>query len=179
MTGDQAITPCAFWLTNTHELFSLITKAEHDHEREMRSSTAGKRKGYSHHFGKLLETLKYELQALEDTIFHTWMKELKRRVNKMVIPAIIEGQSLPGFVSRDTGRFFGKSAAGTQQTFSMDDLLNFLNRTWRTMKCYYIERAVANQVMTELLKLIGVTSFNDLLMRKNFSSWKRGKCGDK
>jgi len=29
------------------------------------------------------------------------------------------------------------------------------------------------QVITELLKLIGVTSFNDLLMRRNFSSWKR------
>lgn len=169
------MTPCAFWLTNTHELFSLITKAEHDHERDVRSSST-KRKGHAHDFGKLLETLKYELQALEDTIFHAWMKELKRRANKMVIPAIIEGQSLPGFVSRDTGRFFSKSAAaGAQQSFTMDDLLNFLNRIWRTMKCYYMERAVANQVMTELLKLIGVTSFNDLLMRKNFSSWKRGK----
>lgn len=28
--------------------------------------------------------------------------------------------------------------------------------------------------MTELLKLIGVTAFNDLLLRRNFLSWKRG-----
>ena len=28
--------------------------------------------------------------------------------------------------------------------------------------------------MTELLKLVGVTAFNDLLMRRNFLSWKRG-----
>ena len=28
--------------------------------------------------------------------------------------------------------------------------------------------------MTELLRLVGVTAFNDLLMRRNFLSWKRG-----
>jgi len=36
-----------------------------------------------------------------------------------------------------------------------------------------MEESVVQQVITELLKLIGVTSFNDLLMRRNFSSWKR------
>jgi len=38
---------------------------------------------------------------------------------------------------------------------------------------------VMQQVITELLKLIGVTSFNDLLMRRNFSSWKRGRYSTK
>jgi myosin-5 len=30
------------------------------------------------------------------------------------------------------------------------------------------------QTITELLRLVGVTAFNDLLMRRNFLSWKRG-----
>ena len=42
------------------------------------------------------------------------------------------------------------------------------------MKSYYVELTVIQQVVTELLKLIGVTSFNDLLMRRSFCSWKRG-----
>ena len=30
------------------------------------------------------------------------------------------------------------------------------------------------QTVSELLRLVGVTAFNDLLMRRNFLSWKRG-----
>ena len=56
----------------------------------------------------------------------------------------------------------------------MDDILNLLNKVWKSLKSYYMEDSVMQQAITELLKLIGVTSFNDLLMRRNFSSWKRG-----
>jgi myosin-5 len=124
-----------------------------------------------------METIKFEMQCLEDNIFHAWMKEIKKHLSKMVVPAVVEGQSLPGFITSDSGRFFNKILIGSSQpSYSMDDLLNFLNKIWRTMKCYYIEQTVATQALTELLKLIGVSAFNDLLMRKNFCSWKRGNC---
>ncbi|KAH9445147.1 hypothetical protein Pst134EA_031872 [Puccinia striiformis f. sp. tritici] len=55
----------------------------------------------------------------------------------------------------------------------MEDILNLLNKVWKSLKSYYVEQSVIQQVVTELLKLIGVTSFNDLLMRRNFCSWKR------
>lgn len=171
-TGEEAIVPCAFWLSNVHELLSLICIAEHELEQEMHSN--GHMASGWHDFEKLVATIKFELQCLEDNIFHAWMKELKKRISKMVIPAIIEGQSLPGFVTSDSNRFFNKLLTGSSHpSFSMDDLLNTLNKVFRSLKCYYIEHSVANQVLTELLKLIGVSAFNDLLMRKNFSSWKR------
>lgn len=164
--------PCAFWLSNVHELLSLVCSAEGTFGPEI---SRNKAVGY-HDFEKLVSTVKFELQCLEDNIFHAWMKELKKRLGKMVIPAVIEGQSLPGFVTNDSNRFFNKLLTGSNHPqYSMDDLLNFLNKVWRTMRCYYIEHSVSTQVLTELLKLIGVSSFNDLLMRKNFSSWKRGE----
>ena len=42
------------------------------------------------------------------------------------------------------------------------------------MKAYHLENTIIIQTLTELLKLVGVTAFNDLLMRRNFLSWKRG-----
>jgi myosin-5 len=42
------------------------------------------------------------------------------------------------------------------------------------MKSYYLEDSIVTQTVTELLRLVGVTAFNDLLMRRNFLSWKRG-----
>ncbi|GAA5796115.1 hypothetical protein HPULCUR_001484 [Helicostylum pulchrum] len=169
--GEEAVIPCAFWLTNVHELLSLIVQSETRIEIEMqeKGQTVGWRE-----FEKLMQTIKFEMQCLEDNIFHAWMREIKRKYCKMVIPAVIESQSLPGFVTNDSGRFFNKLLLGsTGPAYNMDDVLNFLNKVHRTMKCYFIEPSIAYQVLTEVLKMTGIMAFNDLLMRKNFSSWKR------
>lgn len=170
-TGEDAIVPCAFWLTNVHELLSLIVQSEVRIEAEMaeRGHSIGWRE-----FEKLMQTIKFEMQCLEDNIFHAWIKEIKRRYSKILVPAIIESQSLPGFITNDSGRFFNKLLLGsTGPAYNMDDLLNLLNKIHRTIKCYFIEPSIANQVLLEVLKMTGVTAFNDLLMRKNFSTWKR------
>ncbi|KAI9309380.1 P-loop containing nucleoside triphosphate hydrolase protein [Cunninghamella echinulata] len=167
-TGEEATVPCAFWLTNVHELLSLVCHSEQVLEHDMKGN-----KGWNE-FEKLMATIKFEMQCLEDNIFHAWMKEAKKRLSKMVVPSVIENQSLPGFVTAESSRFFNKFLSGNNQpSYSMDDLLNFLNKLDRTMKCYYLEQSVSTQILTEILKMIGVSAFNDLLMRKNFSSWKR------
>jgi myosin-5 len=103
------------------------------------------------------------------------MKVLKRKLQKMIIPAIIESQSLPGFVTNDGNRFLNKLLqTNSQPQFSMDDLLSLLNKVYKAMKTYYVEESIITQTVTELLKLVGVTAFNDLLLRRNFLSWKRG-----
>jgi myosin-5 len=127
-------------------------------------------------YERLVSVVKHDLDSLEYNIYHTWMLETKKKLSKMVIPALIESQSLPGFTTSDGGgRLFNRLLnANSQPAFSMDDILNLLNKVWKSLKSYYMEESVVHQVITELLKLIGVTSFNDLLMRRNFSSWKRG-----
>ncbi|CAG8493988.1 18553_t:CDS:10 [Gigaspora margarita] len=117
--------------------------------------------------------------------YHIWMKELKKLLFKVVIPVVIEGQLFPGFITSEK-----------DLTFNMDDLLNFLNKVWEAMKLYYVEMPVILHVLTELFKIVGTISFNDLLMvnevrvlkealkiidhsdkynnyRRNFCSWKR------
>lgn len=128
-------------------------------------------------YERLVSVVKHDLDSLEYNIYHTWMTETKKKLTKMVVPALIESQSLPGFIASDGGgRLFNRVFnSNSQPAFSMDDILNLLNKVWKSLKSYYMEETVVQQVVTELLKLIGVTSFNDLLMRRNFSSWKRGK----
>jgi myosin-5 len=119
--------------------------------------------------------VKHDLESLEFNIYHTWMKVLKKKLQKMIVPAIIESQSLPGFVTNETNRFLGRILqTNTTPAFSMDNLLSLLNNVFKAMKAYYLEDSIITQTVTELLKLVGVTAFNDLLMRRNFLSWKRG-----
>lgn len=164
--GDDAINPGAFWLSNVHEMLSFVFLAEDWYEAQ---------KTDNYEYDRLLEIVKHDLESLEFNIYHTWMKVLKRKLSKMVIPAIIESQSLPGFVTSENNRFLGKLLQGsTQPAYSMDNLLSMLNSVYRAMKGYYLEDTIINQTVTELLRLVGVTAFNDLLMRRNFLSWKRG-----
>ncbi|RCI02900.1 Myosin type-2 heavy chain 1 [Rhizopus stolonifer] len=169
--GEDAIVPCAFWFTNIHELLSIITQAEPKFQRELYQG--GHPVGWRE-LEKQIRDVKYEFQCLEDNIFHSLIKEIKKCYGKMVVPAIIESQSLPGFITNNSGKFLSRILmTSTTPAYNMDDLLTFLNKVHRTMTCYSIEPSVIQQVLGEVLKMTGTMSFNDLLMRKNFSSWKR------
>jgi myosin-5 len=164
--GEEAINPGAFWLSNVHEMLSFVFLAEDWYEAQ---------KTDNYEYDRLLEIVKHDLESLEFNIYHTWMKVLKKKLQKMIIPAIIESQSLPGFVTNENNRFLGKLLpSNSTPAFSMDNLLSLLNSVFRAMKAYYLEDSIITQTVTELLRLVGVTAFNDLLMRRNFLSWKRG-----
>jgi len=163
---EDAITHGAFWLSNVHEMLSFVFLAEDWYEIQKKDDFA---------YDRLLEVVKHDLESLEFNIYHTWMKVLKKKLQKMIIPAIIESQSLPGFVTNDGNRFLNKLLqTNTQPQFSMDDLLSLLNKVYKAMRTYFVEDSIVTQAITELLKLVGVTAFNDLLLRRNFLSWKRG-----
>ena len=164
--GDDAVNPGAFWLSNVHEMLSFVFLAEDWYEAQ---------KTDNYEYDRLLEIVKHDLESLEFNIYHTWMKVLKKKLQKMIVPAIIESQSLPGFVTNENNRFLGKLLQGNNTpAYSMDNLLSLLNNAFKAMKAFYLEDSIITQTLTELLKLVGVTAFNDLLMRRNFLSWKRG-----
>ncbi|MCJ1476848.1 Myosin type-2 heavy chain 1 [Lambiella insularis] len=164
--GDEAVVPGAFWLSNVHEILSFVFLAEDWYEAQ---------KDDNYEYARLLEIVKHDLESLEFNIYHTWMKVLKKKLQKMIVPAIIESQSLPGFVTSESNRFLGKLLqTNSTPAFSMDNLLSLLNNVFRAMKAFYLEESIIVQAVTELLRLVGVTAFNDLLMRRNFLSWKRG-----
>ncbi len=89
--GEDAINPGAFWLSNVHEMLSFVFLAEDWYEAQ---------KTDNYEYDRLLEIVKHDLESLEFNIYHTWMKVLKKKLVKMIVPAIIESQSLPGFVTK-------------------------------------------------------------------------------
>ncbi|KAG1843599.1 myosin 5 [Suillus subalutaceus] len=175
-SGEDSIIPGIYWLSNVHEMLSFIYVAESDMLQGIGPGEENAVREFDwNDYERLVTVVKHDLGSLEYNIYHTWMLETKKRLAKMVVPALIESQSLPGFTTSDGGgRLFNRLLnTNSQPAYSMDDILNLLNIVWKSLKSYYMEDSVVQQVMAELLKLVGVTSFNDLLMRRNFSSWKR------
>jgi myosin-5 len=164
------------------EILSFICVAESDAQQGIAPGMdePGARELDWEAYERLVGIVKHDLDSLEYNIYHTWMLEVKKKLSKMVIPALIESQSLPGFITADgngrmLSRMIGMGGGSNQPSASMDDILNLLNKVWKCLKSYYMEESVMQQVVTELLKLIGTIAFNDLILRRNFCSWKRGE----
>ena len=72
----------------------------------------------------------------------------------------------------ESSPFLAKVFSGGVQ-YKMDDILSFFNTVYWAMKSYFIEMEVINEVIIELLRFVDALCFNDLIMRRNFLSWKR------
>jgi len=153
-------------LSNVRELLSIVCLVEKELAQTGYEMDDLERKEYG-----VLSVIKTDLESLEIDLYHTWMKQLKSRLDKMVIPAIIESQSVPEnqLRERDSGLSNGTYSRlpqnVTKPKFSMDDLIHLFNDVHKSMKAYYLEESIIQQVFQSSLRFIGVTAFNDLLMR--------------
>ncbi|OMJ16117.1 Myosin-2, partial [Smittium culicis] len=115
------------------------------------------------------------LESLLSDIYFGWAKNLQRRFIKLIIPGVVESEALPGFTANDSS-FFNRiiGTVNKESVVKIEHVLNFFNNVWKIMEFYYVDVAIMNQVLSELLCTIGVTAFNNIIMRRNFCSWKRG-----
>lgn len=166
-----------FWLSNCFELLCVVKTIQ---ERQQQGQNTKILHGSGQFtngsdIDRALDKIRNDLDYLLIEIYHGWVKELKKRLANMIVPAVIENQSLPGYLCKQTGGLWGnwsKAAAGSQ--FTIEQLLNFMSKLAKTMRCYYLEDSMSRQLLTELLRVIGISSFNHILMRRNFCTWKRG-----
>lgn len=124
-------------------------------------------------FMKLIADAKEDFESLSYNIYNIWMKKIMNILDKKIISAIVLGQSLPGFMSTDQSPLLSKMFQKDPK-YTMDDVLTFFNNVYWAMKSYYFENYVMETVIIELLKFVNASCFNDLIMRRNFLSWKRG-----
>jgi myosin-5 len=157
----------AFWLANCFELLCIIKTRQ---DRSVSGAHLNTPEALA-----VLEKIKEDLDYLIGEIFYGWIKELKKRISNMIVPAVIENQSLPAYICKQGGGIWGQwGKTATNSQFTVEQLLNFLSKLAKTMKWYYLEDAIGRQITTELMRIIGISSFNHLMMRKNFCTWKRG-----
>ncbi len=104
-----------------------------------------------------------------------WINVFKDRFNAMIVPAVIEHQALSGYACKQNdGGFWNLSLVQTSSHVDIETLLAFLTKVSKTLKYYYVEDLIYRQILSELIRVVGVTALNFLLLRKNFCTWKRG-----
>lgn len=169
---DHVIPHGAFWLSNTHELYSFVLYAEQSIIDNDSLSQEMSKEEFDEYL-KLVAVVKEDFESLSFNIYNMWMKKMEKNLEKKAVSAVVLSQSLPGFMAEDNSPFLAKVfSPGTQ--YKMDDVLAFFNTVFWSMKLYFVEVGVRKTVIVELLKFVDAISFNDLILRKSFLSWKRG-----
>lgn len=172
LTDEQIVQHGSFWLTNTHELYSFVSYAQ---SAIVSNEEISKAMGETEYdlFLKLIADAREDFESLSYNIFNIWIKKMMTILEEMIVPAIVLAQSLPGFAVPDASPLLSKMFQN-EPKFQMDDVLTFFNNVYWSMKSYYFENSVISNVIRELLKFVNAYCFNDLIMRRNFLSWKRG-----
>jgi myosin V len=161
----------SFWISNNFELLCVIKSARKHYPRPVTSNQDGEKSAMA-----ILAGVDTDLRWVMADHFNGWVREFRKKLGTMVVPAVIENQSLPGYICKQSGGIWSQWTAVTSSSsqLTIDQMVDFLSNISQTMKCYYVEKSIHNQLLTELVRIIGVSAFNHLLTRKNFCTWKRG-----
>ena len=172
LKGSDLIPSGAFWLANVRELYSFVLFARQSILTEENFKNDMNVEEYDEYVSLVTE-LKEDFESLSYNIYNIWLKKLQKELQKKAIPAIVMSESLPGFTAGENSSFLNKFF-NSSDDYTMDDILTFFNSIYWCMRSFHIENEVFRSVVTTLLNYIDSICFNDLIMRRNFLSWKRG-----
>ncbi|SCU84667.1 LANO_0C02058g1_1 [Lachancea nothofagi CBS 11611] len=172
LKGDDMVCHGAFWLTNVRELYSFVVFAQESILNDD-SYNSGLNEDEYKEYVTLVTELKDDFESLSYNIYNIWLKKLQKDLEKKAVSAVVMSQSLPGFIANESTQFLGKLFTQSNY-YKMDDILTFFNSIYWSMKTYHVEQEVFREVIITLLKYVDSICFNDLIMKRNFLSWKRG-----
>ncbi|CAL9738005.1 myosin-2 [Monosporozyma servazzii] len=172
LKGSDLIPSGAFWLANVRELYLFVLFAHHSILTEETFKQDMNDEEYNEYVSLVTE-LKEDFESLSYNIYNIWLKKLQKELQKKAVAAIVMSESLPGFSATENNGFLNK-LFNSNDSYSMDDILTFFNSIYWCMKSFHIENEVFRRVVTTLLSYVDAICFNDLIMRRNFLSWKRG-----
>ncbi|ORY37287.1 hypothetical protein BCR33DRAFT_683196 [Rhizoclosmatium globosum] len=156
-----------FWISNTHHLLNLVT-ATHLRETKKQNNLSNL---------NVIKSIQSQLfTMIEQEMVPSLIKRLRDYTASLTIPAILENQELPG-MKIDTSSsgiwgVFGSTPKPVEN--GLLKLKTFLTSVDMTLRDYFAPEALHNRVMIELIRTVGVVSFNGMLVKKNFLNFKRG-----
>lgn len=133
----------SYWMANLLELVAILETAQNERDRQQsqrnihRTSTDTER---------VVTKFRHDLEYIVIEIYYQWLKELKKEVGKMVVPAVVEHQGLPGFIEDDRGgsagflnKLIGSSSGSPMPT---EKLLAWLSRLLTVMEYNLVDTTI-------------------------------------
>uniref|UniRef100_A0A8D8YUP2 Unconventional myosin-Va n=3 Tax=Cacopsylla melanoneura TaxID=428564 RepID=A0A8D8YUP2_9HEMI len=155
------------WLTNTLRLLNLLKQYSGEKPFQTENTEVQNSQCLAN-----FDFREYR-QVLSDTgvwIYQAVVRFMEEKINTIVIPAILEYESIPVMSTGKPSRTGRSESVGA----SPSDLQALLLGFYKNLVLHGIDMEVINQVFKQLYYYICASSLNNLLLRKELCHWTRG-----
>ncbi|XP_022802810.1 unconventional myosin-Va-like isoform X2 [Stylophora pistillata] len=157
----------AFWLANTSRLLHDMKQYSGDKAFQVHNTPE-----QNQHCLKNFDLTEYR-QVLSDLAIHVYQDLVKciwEAVQNMIVPGMLEYESIPGVSSSKP--FGGRSKAHADIT--VKSITKMLSNFLAILNAHCVDPEIIKQVFRQLFYYIGANMMNNLLLRKDMCHWSRG-----
>ncbi|KAF6738864.1 Unconventional myosin-Vc [Oryzias melastigma] len=163
----------SFWLSNTHQLINCL-KQYSGEEEFLKQSTPRQKKNCLRNFD--LSEHRQIFSDLAIHIYHQFITVLQKILTPAIVPGMLEHESLQGISSMKPTGFRKRSSSMYEESknFTISSIIKQLSVFLSTMMHHGMDQSLINQVIKQLFFLIGATTLNQIMLRKDMCSCRKG-----
>ncbi|KAM5172132.1 unconventional myosin-Vc [Mantella aurantiaca] len=162
----------SFWLSNVHHFLNCL-KQYSGEEEFMKYNVPLQNKNCLKNFD--LSEYRQIISDLAIRIYHQFITVMENNVQPMIVPGMLEYESLHGIsVAKPTGFRKRSSSIDDTDAYTMTSILQQLSYFYTTMCQNGMDPELQKQVMKQLFFLISTVTLNSLFLRKDMCSCRKG-----
>uniref|UniRef100_A0A1A7ZSH0 Myosin VC n=1 Tax=Nothobranchius furzeri TaxID=105023 RepID=A0A1A7ZSH0_NOTFU len=163
----------SFWLSNTYQLLNCLKQYSGEEEFQ-KQSTPRQKKNCLQNFD--LSEHRQILSDLAIHIYHQLIRVMQKTLAPAIVPGMLEHESLQGISSmKPTGfRKRSNSVYNEAESYTISSILQQLSNFHAAMSHHGMERCLIKQSIKQLFFLVSATTFNQIMLRKDMCSCRKG-----
>ncbi|XP_077372233.1 unconventional myosin-Vc isoform X2 [Festucalex cinctus] len=173
MNHQNDLALLCFWLSNMYQLLNCL-KQYSGEEEFCKQSTPRQVNNCLQNFD--LTDHQQVVSDLAICIYHQFIAAMERALTPAIVPGMLEHESLQGISSMKPRGFIKRSSNTNQdaENYTISFIIQRLSHFHANMTQHGTEPHLIKQVVKQLIFHIGATTLNNLLLRKDMCSCRKG-----
>ncbi|XP_064878318.1 unconventional myosin-Vc-like isoform X2 [Oncorhynchus nerka] len=163
----------SFWLSNMYHMLNCL-KQYSGEEEFMKQNSPRQMKNCLQNFD--LSEHRQIFSDLAIRIYHQFISVMEKSLMPMIVPGMLEHESLQGISSMKPTGFRKRSSSiyEDQEIYTISSLLQQLSLYHSTMSQHGMEEGLVRQAVKQTFFLVGAATLNNILLRKDMCSCRKG-----
>uniref|UniRef100_A0A6Q2XDB4 Myosin VC n=1 Tax=Esox lucius TaxID=8010 RepID=A0A6Q2XDB4_ESOLU len=160
----------SFWLSNTYQMLNCLKQYSGEEVQYSPSQC----KNCLHNFD--LSEHRQIFSDLAINIYHQFISVMEKALTPMIVPGMLEHESIQGISSmKPTGfRKRSNSVYEDQEVYTISSILQQLSLFHQAMSQHGMDGGLVRQAVRQIFFLVGAATFNNILLRKDMCSCRKG-----
>nr|XP_014341560.1 PREDICTED: unconventional myosin-Vb [Latimeria chalumnae] len=160
-----------FWLVNTCRLMHCMRQYSGD-ENSRKVNTPEQNEQCLRNFD--LSDHRQILTDLAIQVYQQLIRTVESQLQPMIVAGMLENESIQGLSSAKPLGFQKQTSTSGRVHFTLKSILHQLNCFYQTLNRQGLEPEIIKQAFRQIFYIIGGTTLNNLLLRKDMCSWSNG-----